>query len=367
MVRRNSAPDLADLRRYAVARSLFKPTTLPAAIARLGFVQADPIRAPARAQDLTLRHRVKDYRAGDLERRYTRLAVEEDYFVNYGFLPRETLRWMHPRVPRKPWDASTQALAERVHDFVQARGRVHPREVQAALALGQTRNAWGGSSNTTTHLLDGMHYRGMLRVQRREQGLRVYESAQHCELEHSATECAQALLDLAVAKYAPLPARSLSQLSSYLRLGAPQLTREIQRVKNSATTRYASAEVNGQLWYWPSDENPLSARWRLDEEVRLLAPFDPIVWDRYRFEQFWGWAYRFEAYTPAPRRKLGYYALPMLWQGRVMGWGNLSVKEGRLLAEFGYLDRRQPEDPGFRSALDREMHRMAAFLGVEPC
>ena len=54
----------------------------------LGFVQADPIRAPARAQDLTLRHRVAGYRAGDLERRYPTLAIEEDRFVNYGFLPR---------------------------------------------------------------------------------------------------------------------------------------------------------------------------------------------------------------------------------------------------------------------------------------
>ena len=76
------SPTLADLCRYAVARSLFKPTTLPKAIAKLGFVQADPIRAPARAQDLTLRHRVQNYRAGDLERRYARLGVEEDFFVN---------------------------------------------------------------------------------------------------------------------------------------------------------------------------------------------------------------------------------------------------------------------------------------------
>ena len=61
---------LDDVRRLAVARSLFPPTTLKRALDRMGFVQADPIRAPARAQDLTLRHRVKDYRAGDLERRY---------------------------------------------------------------------------------------------------------------------------------------------------------------------------------------------------------------------------------------------------------------------------------------------------------
>ena len=58
------------MRRAAVARTLFAPTTLQRALDRLGFVQADPIRAPARAQDLTLRHRVDGYRAGDLERRY---------------------------------------------------------------------------------------------------------------------------------------------------------------------------------------------------------------------------------------------------------------------------------------------------------
>ena len=72
--------DLEALRRYAVARTLFPPTTLQKAIERLGFVQADPIRAPARAQDLTLRHRVIGYRAGDLERRYAKLDVDEDFF-----------------------------------------------------------------------------------------------------------------------------------------------------------------------------------------------------------------------------------------------------------------------------------------------
>jgi len=63
----------------------------------MGFVQADPIRAPARAQDLILRHRVKDYRAGDLERRYTSLEIEEDFFVNYGYVTRSLQSLMHPR------------------------------------------------------------------------------------------------------------------------------------------------------------------------------------------------------------------------------------------------------------------------------
>jgi hypothetical protein len=77
---------LDDLRRFAVARSLFAPATFQRALDTLGFVQADPIRAPARAQDLTLRHRVAGYKAGNLERLYASLDVHEDFFVNYGFV-----------------------------------------------------------------------------------------------------------------------------------------------------------------------------------------------------------------------------------------------------------------------------------------
>src|SRR5260370_7439568 len=88
---------LRHLRRLAVAQSLFTPTTLKRALNKLGFVQADPIRAPARAQDLMLRHRVKDYRVGDLERRYTKLDIEEDFFINYGFLTRGMQALIHPR------------------------------------------------------------------------------------------------------------------------------------------------------------------------------------------------------------------------------------------------------------------------------
>ena len=144
------APTLDQLRRHAVARTLWTPTTLARAIARLGFVQADPIRAPARAQDLTLRHRVAGYRAGDLEARYPSLAVEEDFFVNYGFLPRATQALMHPRQPRSAWPAERAQQAAAVLDFVRARGTVHPREVDAQFRHGKARNWFGGSSNAST-------------------------------------------------------------------------------------------------------------------------------------------------------------------------------------------------------------------------
>src|SRR6202020_2861754 len=214
---------LDHLRRYAIARSLFKPTTLRRAIEKLGFVQADPIRAPARAQDLTLRHRVNGYRAGDLERLYPTLALEEDFFVNYGFLPRTHHALMHPRKVKTRSSPTRLRQTEEILAFVRERGAVHPREVDAHFSHGRVTNWFGGSSNASTQLLDQMHYHGLLRVARRDSGTRVYVAreltpaaiAPLAELSIAAlsaevalTAKMDALVDVIVRKYAPLPASS---------------------------------------------------------------------------------------------------------------------------------------------------------------
>ena len=99
------------------------------------------------------------------------------------------------------------------------------------------------------------------------------------------------------------------------------------------------------------------------ERAWLLAPFDPLVWDRRRFERFWDWAYRFEAYTPAPKRKLGHYALPLLWRDRVVGWGTVSVDTGVMRPAIGFVGPRITE-PAFVRAVDDELHRLHRFLAL---
>jgi uncharacterized protein YcaQ len=327
---------LDHLRRYAVARSLFKPTTLGRAIDKLGFVQADPIRAPARAQDLTLRHRVIGYRAGDLERRYSKLKIEEDCLVNYGFLPRAHLALMHPRVAKRVWDTPTKRRAAAVLEFIKENGPTHPREVEQHFAHGRVTNYWGGSSNATTHLLDGMHYRGMLRIARRDSGTRVYEAVAHQPADNSAgarSQRAAALVELILRKYAPLPASSLTHLVYLLGYGAPHLVKQTQAAMRTAREHLASIKIDGTTWYWPADENPASRR--------------------------------FEAYTPAEKRKLGYYALPLLWRDLVVGWGNLTVSDGKLKSSFGYASGAAPVEAGFRRELEAELARMSVFLGIE--
>jgi uncharacterized protein YcaQ len=353
---------LVDVRRFAVG-GLSKPAGLEQTLETLAFVQADPIRAPARAQDLTLRPRVVGYRAGDLERLYSTLPIEEDVFINYGFVTRALQALMHPRDGAALSPTAANARARAVMAFIRERGTVHPREVDARFAHGVVRNYWGGSSNSTTFLLEAMHYKGLLRVVGREAGIRIYAIQQHGPPPQGAAmrrARLDALVDVLVRKYAPLPSISLSFVLRRLRYAVPQWRGEIPGALQRAKLRLSRARVDGETWYWPSDVPPL-----LDpplDAVRLLAPFDPVVWDRQRFELLWGWAYRFEAYTPPAKRKFGYYALPLLWRDRVVGWANLTLGAGQLQADLGYVGGAKPRERAFARELEAELERMRLFL-----
>ena len=168
-----------------------------------------------------------------------------------------------------------------------------------------------------------------------------------------------ALVDVIVRKYAPLPARSLAQLMSFLRAGVPQWTRRAcagSRARETAARRELGWTVS--IGFGPPRSRRSRSRWQPDEEVRLLTPFDPVVWDRRRFEIFWGWPYRFEAYTPAAKRKLGYYALPLLWRERVDRLGKsdgFGRPSGRL---FRLHQRPSTARSEFHRALEAELERM---------
>jgi uncharacterized protein YcaQ len=361
---------LAALRHYTVTRNFSQLTSLAACLQQTCFVQADPIRAPARAQDLILRHRVENYRAGDLERDYTSLDIEEDFFINYGYVTKTLYSLMHPRSNSRvqakyfstDWPAAQKKRAKLLLEFVRERGEAHPREVDEHFSHGKVTNYWGGSSNATTHLLDAMHYSGLLRIARREKGIRIYKAHDHGPAVFSAVERRariDALVDVVVNIYAPLPARSLSYYLRRLRYAVPHWQRELQAAIERAKKRLQHEIVDGVTWYWPEGEMEKQTQ----DIVRLLAPFDPVVHDRTRFELLWGWIYRFEAYTPAAKRKLGYYALPLLWRDHIIGWANLSVREKKLETELGFVAS-QPRDRVFKRELEAELERMKFFLGL---
>ena len=83
---------------------------------------------------------------------------------------------MHPRSKSHVDRKTRGSLAQRLLAFVRERGPVHPREVDDHFAHGRVVNYWGGSSSATTHMLEAMHYTGLLRVARRDRGIRIRSS-----------------------------------------------------------------------------------------------------------------------------------------------------------------------------------------------
>jgi uncharacterized protein YcaQ len=122
-----------------------------------------------------------------------------------------------------------------------------------------------------------------------------------------------------------------------------------------------SAVADGVRYVWPSGRLKRSEP---QEVVRFLAPFDPLVWDRRRFEHFWGWPYRFEAYTPPAKRKLGYYALPLLWRADVIGWVNVLGRGNELTIHPGFVSGQPPVEQAFHDAFAAESERLRYFLSA---
>ena len=356
---------LEALRRYAVARTFWEPTDIVDAISRLGYLQADPIRAPARAQDLILRHRVTDYRVDDLERVYPTLPLIEDTIYNYGFFHRDTRTLLHPRRLSPRWQAfmaSHMDLRRKVLRYLNRDEFGHPRAIEAHCGIGARGNGWGGQTSATTMMLEGLHVEGKLHVSHRQGGIRVYSRVRpRPDVPRlTASMRADALIKLIVNLYAPIPQKSLMPFIRGLgrqRPSADYFSQFEKMVKRGELRREA---IEGLLYVWPGDE---SIDGDSDDRVRLLAPFDPVVWDRTRFEHLWGWPYRFEAYVPAPKRKMGYYALPMIWRDDVIGWANVAVAGKRLNVETGFV-KKPPRGSAtvFKSALTEEVDRLRWFL-----
>ena len=167
--------------------------------------------------------------------------------------------------------------------------------------------------------------------------------------------------------FAPAPEPSLRQLLSHLNysLTPPAKTRPIlaELLQYRRTREGYGGRTELRLASRIFDASPVEPP---PPRVRFLAPFDPLVWDRRRFEHLWGWPYRFEAYTPAPKRKLGYYAMPLLWRDQVVGWVNATMTEGKKLSVEAGFTKRRPSGRDFKLAYEEEVASLASALEVAP-
>jgi uncharacterized protein YcaQ len=380
-------------RRFLVRRHfLAPPRALPArpesvlrVVRELGSVQFDPLEVTgARNDDLVLAARIRNYRRGWMERWLYGPPAERQLFEAYNkslnILPVEELP-VH-RVDWEQWGAREgpyhRLLTTQGHlaaDILDRLGREGPLPGSAFVERGADRLHWGwGKITVPRALLYGLFRTGQIGIARREGNVRVYD---RMEKLFPPALLAARLPDEEVRRHQLLSRfRGVGLLG--LRAGAEiwsgtVAARERTRltegmVADGALRRVRVKGVRDERYMLASDARFLRGGALRRREVALLAPLDPLVWDRELLRQLFDFDYVWEVYTPVKSRKHGYYVLPVLWGDRLVGRiePRIDRKAGVLRVPAPQLERRMPrtERIDFEAALERALEAHRRFSGA---
>jgi uncharacterized protein YcaQ len=312
------------------AKKAAKPDVLRA-VRRMGALQIDTIHVVARSPYLVLWSRLGDYEPRWLDELLTEgklfeywsheacfLPVEDYPLYRHRMLDAEAQGWHYSR----RWVEAHREEIARLLDRIRERGAVRSADFERT---GGKAGGWW-EWKTEKRALEMLLTAGELMIARRQNFQRVYDLRErvlpkwHDRLLPPLEEARRELALKAVRALGVTRAR---WVADYFRTGK----RETPEVLSGLTRDGAllNAEVEG--WDEPALFHPENRRLvreaaagRLKAELTtLLSPFDPLVWDRARARAAFGFDYRLECYTPAPKRVYGYFTLPVLWRGSLVG------------------------------------------------
>lgn len=360
----------AHARRFALlALGLAEPhASVADALAHHGYVQIDPINVCGRMHDLILRSRTADYREGDLMRFLhgdaetlpaARRAAFEHHLPSTGILVAlENAAWpylqaaMRARSRRAgPWSGKLTAreaeLTKRLLEELATRGPLGSESIDDPR---KSTRGWGGATLAKA-TLQKLFFHGRVLIARREGGRRLYDLPER-------------VLPADVLARREVDADEVARWEATLKLRQRRLTtlKRTELAHVADLVRPVRVEGAPVLYALRSDAGLIerSAAEVGFPEARLLAPLDPLIYDRATTRALWGFDYTWEVYTPEHKRTRGYYALPLLSGDRLAG--HVDPKADRKAGALRVVSREVAR--GHATAASLATKALAAFLAL---
>lgn len=337
--------------------------TVADALTHHGYIQIDPINVCGRIHDHILRNRVAGYREGDLlrflhEPGTGRRTAFEHHLPTTGILV---------ALEAEAWPHLIAAMRARTRRAGAWSGRLTPREAELAKPILEAlaergplgsdavddprpgRRAWGAATLVKA-TLQKLFFHGRVLISRREGGRRLYDLP----------ERVLPATVLALPEAAP---EETARWEALLKLRQRRLT-ALKRTELAAVVdrvRPVRIEgVAGVFYVLREDEEYLATATEVTVAPRLLAPLDPLIYDRSLTRRLWGFDYTWEVYTPPAKRRRGYYALPVLAGAELAGHVDPKAdRKGGRLEVVGREARR-----GHAGAATAATRELAGFLGL---
>lgn len=308
-----------------------KPGDILSTIQRMSLLQIDTINVVARSPYLVLFSRLGSYPSQWLDEALSRGDLMEYWAHEACFLPRSDFSLIRHRMLspdkmgwkyRQEWMVEHAADIELLIEHIEQNGPVrsadfeHPRKGASG---------WWEWKPHKRHL-EGLFTAGKVMVIGRHNFQRIYDLTSRV-MPHWDDERDLIVQEQAEELMLQNSARSLGifrgqWLADYYRLRQPSLPALLARWQEEGLIIPVDVEGLGAMWLH-ADLQPLLEDAQVGKltatHSAVLSPFDPVVWDRKRAEQLFDFTYRLECYTPAPKRQFGYFVLPLLHQGKLVG------------------------------------------------
>jgi uncharacterized protein YcaQ len=329
-------------RRFLVARQFLAPARSlakgPAAVLevfrKLSGVQFDPLAVAGRNHDLVLHARVRDYDPAWTDRLYERREIFEAYNKGLSLVPTEEFPWFRATLSRQAPSilAENPDVAEHVLERIRADGPLSALDFERE--RGSTTDWFGAPTNVVRAVLEAYAVTGVLGLGKRDGNRRYYDLIERLlpgdvltrdvplreQIRHKLLSRyrAHGLLSIGgggdifggLGPAKPHPARPDHP-------GRTALREEL--IEDGELLPVAIEGLRGKRFVVRDDVKLLEAPPEPPPSVAFLPPFDPLVWDRGLLGSLFDFEYVWELFVPPPKRRWGWYVLPILFRDRLVG------------------------------------------------